>query len=227
MASGEELEFFALQKVLEVRKFSDEFLKKDAPSLHKLRIVVILHLHVGHINSHRDLLRDGRDVAARPPLVKSLLDGFELVKAPLTGPLALLVFSCDCVLGHLADLDGVSDCEGQALLLGLILVVLSLAFHLLALRVECQDLLNQISLGDVCTLAKISIARVFFSIIGTLRSCRVLRHLDGLLAHEVCPLGPEAHWHLLLGVGVAGRHFGNLLRLVLLLLFVVVREKLR
>ena len=106
---SEDLELFALNQVLKVRDLADKLLQEDSPSLNKLWIVVVLHLHRRDIDSEGNLLRDSRDVASRPSLVEAFLEGFELIKSSLAGPISLGIAACHSVLGDLTNLDRVSD----------------------------------------------------------------------------------------------------------------------
>ena len=51
-AAAENLELSALEKIVEVRDLTDEFLEMDAPFLDKISVLIILGLHVGDVGSH-------------------------------------------------------------------------------------------------------------------------------------------------------------------------------
>ena len=210
-----------------MRALAEELLEKDTTTLDKICIVVISHLHVLHIDSVGNLLRNGRDVAARPALSQLSLQGLKLVESALASPLALLVTAGDGVLHDLADLDGVTYGEDSSVLLLLVLVVLKGTLSLLTLRVERHDLLDQISLRIVgayhqvlCTSGTIVLSLIRAAIDVVTHGCRGFRHGDGSLAHEVSALSSEAKRHTLLGIWVVCGSLLNrhLLRTVFFLL---------
>ena len=51
-AAAENLELSALEKIVEVRDLTDEFLEMDAPFLDKFSVLIILGFHVGYVGSH-------------------------------------------------------------------------------------------------------------------------------------------------------------------------------
>jgi len=105
-----------------------------------------------------------------------------------------------------------------------------LALHLLALIVERQDILNQISLRVVCTcnqfLGACSDFLSGFLVTGihaAAHGCRVVRHGYWSLAHEVGTLSAEAHRHafrLRVRVLLSSLVVGHFLRSILFLLAV-------
>ena len=84
---AENLEFSALEKIVEVGNLADELLEKNAPFFQELVILVVLHLHLMHVDADSGLLGDGRDVAAWPSIVETALQRLKLVEASLAGPL--------------------------------------------------------------------------------------------------------------------------------------------
>ncbi len=185
-----------------------------------------------HIDSHGDLLGDGRDVAAGPASVQAALQGLELVKATLAGPVTLVVATADLVLGHFADFDWVAYRENQAGLLTLVLMILNGTLYLFTLVVERQNFLNKVCLGIVGPVDQVSTPSGFpTGCIGcacNTASCGgrsiVCRHLNGGFTHEVGALLAEANRHGFLGGGsvwVCVFLDGDLLGLILLLIVVV------
>ena len=100
-------------------------------------------------------------------------------------------------------------------------MVFGLSFDLRAFTVESQDLLNKLRLGIVCSNIQITITgRLACSLLvlrslNTVSGCSVVRHLNGLLTHEVGALRSKAHRHLLSCIWI----LFDFLRFVLFLLF--------
>ena len=153
---AENLEFSALEKIVEVGNLADELLEENAPFFQELVILVVLHLHLMHVDADSGLLGDGRDVATWPSVVETALQRLKLVEASLAGPFTSRVSPCHCVLCDFSNFLGVSDLEGERGLLQFVLVVLPLALHLLTLRVERHNLLNQLRLGIVRTHVQVT-----------------------------------------------------------------------
>ena len=227
--STENLEFSTLEKIVEVGYLADELLEENAPLLQELVVLVVLHLHLLHVDADSGLLGDGRNVATRPSVVETALQRLELIEASLAGPLASRVSPSHSVLCDLSNFLGVSHLERERSLLHFVLVVLTLALHLLALRVERHNLLNQLRLGIVrphvkvaapCRLLTSHMLLLLLLLLPPV--CRGLRVGRCFGVRLLLLLGAaEAHWGLLLrgGVRVGGLGLlGYLLRLILFFL---------
>ena len=147
-----------------MRQLSDELLKKNTASLNKLSIIIVLHLHVRHINGECNLLRDSRDEAAWPALEQTNAKGLELIESSLAGELALSIATSHSVLGHFPNFYWIPHCKYRCLLLRFVLVVLLGAFYLLTLVIERHDLLNQIGLGVVRAICQVLAACGIFRV---------------------------------------------------------------
>lgn len=144
--SSKDLEFSALQEVVELRNALDKVLEEDAACFNEFSIIVVLHLHICHVDSIGDLLRDGWNITTRPAFIERSGDSLELVEAPLAGPLSSAVASSHSILSDLANLDRIPDSESFFGHFNLIFVILAGAFHLCDLCVEVHDLLDQLRL---------------------------------------------------------------------------------